>query len=989
MDKKLYLIDGHSLIFKMYYAFLRRPMINSKGEDTSILFGFTKYLFELIERERPTHLAVAFDPPGGTFRNRMYPAYKANRAATPQLVIDALEPLTEICRALEIPVLMVPDYEADDVIGTVATRTASEEGFRVFMVTPDKDYGQLVTDRVYQLKPGKGGGESEILGPEQICEKYGIHSPSEVVDILAICGDTADNVPGVKGVGEVGAGRLVGKYGTVPNIYAHIDELPPKQRDAFEAARDHIGLSRDLVTIRRDVPIDYDTSDMALTREYRPEIVGIFSRYEFNSLKKHISRIVPAAPGSRIQPGTVPQGRTGAASETGTGTKTDTVTGAATDTATGAATDTATGAATEVKTDTATTATPLTINPVSPSAALRLALASGRCSLMLETSDDTIFSPVDRIFVAVEFDGECCVSSAGPFPQAIAGTSPETFPENPAPGSPKDAPEISSAASGTRIPPEIIAILSDENIAKVGCDLKRQRNVLHNSGVDLRGRLLDIELMHYLIDPERSHRLEILARSYLGVDLTPPEADAPETLSLFDAPGAEAVARTQAAERARTAHLALKTAAALLLGGKIAAELEQNGLNALYETIEEPLVRVLADMECEGVKVDTATLRQISSGMAETLDKIRQTIRDMAGEPDLNVLSTKQIGYVIFEKLALDPKARKSTTKRNAYPTDEETLTALSDRHPIIGQILEYRGLRKLLSTYIDPLTNFISPRTGRIHTTFNQALTATGRLSSSKPNLQNIPVRTERGREIRRAFVSGHPGGLILSADYSQIELRIMAHLSGDAHMVEAFRSGLDIHSATAAKIFDIPISEVTPEQRRVAKTANFGMIYGISAFGLAQRLGTTRGRAKQIMVDYFANFTAVQAYMNEAVERVRRAGYAETLFGRRRYLPDINARNANVRALAERNAVNAPVQGTAADIIKKAMIGVDRRIRDAGLKSRMVLQVHDELVFDTMPDEADILRGIVVAEMENVITLSVPLTVDCNYGKNWLEAH
>jgi len=867
----------------MYYAFLRHPMINSKGTDTSILFGFTKYILELIEKEKPTHLAVSFDPPGGTFRHKMYPEYKGTRPETPQLVIDALEPLMEICRALRIPVLMIPGYEADDVIGSTA-KAAEKEGFDVYMVTPDKDYGQLISDRIFQYKPGKAGESNEIIGPAEICAKYGIGSPSQVIEMLTICGDTSDNIPGVKGVGEVGAGRLIAAYGTVENIYAHIDELPPRQRKAFEAAKDHIELSHKLVTIKTDVPLDAGTEDMALDFEYDRQIAEIFDRYEFSSLKRHIEHL------------DIPSQETGGKS--------------------------------------------LDITEISPSCASELAMKEGRCAIVTGCLDDGIFSEISGITIAV-------VTPDGNF-----------------------------ASEGS--PDDFRGIMEDDSVRKTGYDLKKQCNVLHNNGIELKGKLYDIELMHYLVNPEKSHKIEILAKSYLDLDYRA-DAHAPAALSLFDMPEAASGTVSHTKEAVVT----------FLLSGKVFDELRSLSLDGLYDNLEEPLIRVLSRMECTGVKVDFNQLRKYASSLGAELEQRQQRIREMAGEPELNILSTRQIGHVIFEKLALDPKVKAKTGTRYSYSTDEETLAALAGKHPIVNEILEYRGVRKLLSTYIEPFPNYVSQRTGKIHTTFNQALTSTGRLSSSKPNLQNIPIRTERGKEIRKAFIPSRPDGLILSADYSQIELRIMAHLSGDGHLIEAFRENRDIHSITAAKIFGISPEEVTQEQRRIAKTANFGIIYGISSFGLAQRLKIPRSESKRIIDDYFANFPAVSSYIENTVAAVRECGYAETLFGRRRYLPDINSRNSTVRSLAERNAINAPIQGTSADIIKKAMTGVDARISEAGLKSRMVLQIHDELVFDAVPQEVDLLKEIVVNEMENVIKLSVPLTVECNYGKNWLEAH
>ena len=883
MDKRLFLIDGHALVFKMYYAFLKRPMINSKGADMSILFGFTKYILELIEKEKPTHLAVAFDPPGGTFRHEMYPEYKATREETPQLVIDALEPLTELCEAMHIPVLMVKGYEADDVIGTVAKKE-EQEGFKVYMVTPDKDYGQLITENILQFKPGKAGNDNEIIGTEAVCSKYGISNPRQVIDMLTICGDTSDNVPGVKGVGEKGAGKLIAKYGSVKNIYDHLDDLTPKQREAFESARSHIRLSQELVTIRTDVPIGINADEMAVDMEYDQHIVGLFDKYEFGSLKKYIGHL-----------------------QTDSGAQ-------------------------ENKT--------IEYLAISPSEAASRARKVRSCSIRTESYGESIFSGIRKVTVGIHDGNDVYI------------------------------------ASGT--PEEMSDIISDESIEKYGYDLKRQCNLLSEAGIRFMGKLLDIELMHYVINPEKSHKPEILSKGYLDIDMTRNQDGGQIQQSLFN--DEECTEEDEAGTEA---------AIMIRLGEKVRNDLARSGMSKLYDQIEEPLIYVLSGMERTGVRVDLMQLHNYAAQLNKELEERQQRIREMAGEPDLNILSPKQIGHLLFEKLMLDPKVKAKSGVRYSYSTDEDTLVALSDRHPIIDEILEYRAVRKLLSTYIEPLHNFVSQKTGKIHTTFNQALTATGRLSSSKPNLQNIPVRTERGKEIRKAFVPSAPDGIIMSADYSQIELRIMAHLSQDSHLIDAFRHGLDVHAMTASKIFGIDIGEVTPEQRRIAKTANFGIMYGISSFGLAQRLRISRAQAKKIIDDYFANFTSISTYIRNTIDSAKELGYVKTLFGRRRYLPDINSRNATVRSLAERNAINAPIQGTSADIIKKAMIGVDRKISEAGLRSRMVLQIHDELVFDAIESEADMLKDIVKQEMENVIPLSIPLTVECNYGKNWLEAH
>ena len=906
MPGRIFFIDGHALVFKMYYAFLRRPMVNSKGADMSILYGFTKYVLELIERENPDYLAVAFDPPGGTFRNQMYPEYKANRTETPQLVIDALDPLQELCKAMNIPTLMVPGFEADDVIGSMAKRSA-REGLDVYMVTPDKDYGQLIEDHIWQCRPGKSGGDDEIVGVREICAKYGIQSPSQVIDMLTICGDTADNVPGVKGVGEVGAGKLVARYGSVQGIYDHLDELPPRQKAMFEEARDHIGLSRELVTIKTDMEVDVSTEDMKVDRAYGTLLADLFEKYEFNSLQRFLGKV--AAP-------------------------------------------------------TASQAKQLDIKKISPKELVSSVKgipgqAGNEIAILTEAYEGGIFSKAKRVIVAVQgIPGQ----AGNDTNDVMAGQT----------GHPQLGYVVAYGG-----PEEFRFLLEDPAIGKCGDDLKRQMNILSASGIELRGKLSDIGLMHYLADPEKSHKVEVLAQSYLGLPLeVPVEGQEASTGSLFDEPSEEI-----AADRSREA------AILLMLSDKIAGDLAGKGLADLYSSMEEPLLKVLSRMERNGVRVDLGSLKDFTEHLRAEMTEREANVRRLAEEPSLNVSSPKQIGEVLFDKLKLSSKPKKNAN--GTYSTDETILLDIADRHPIVDEILEFRAVKKLLSTYIEPFPSYIDPLDGKVHTTFNQALTATGRLSSSNPNLQNIPIRTDRGREIRKAFIPSLKDGLILSADYSQIELRIMAHLSCDQHLISSFKKGVDIHSATASKIFGIPLEEVTREQRGIAKTANFGIMYGISAFGLAQRLRIGRKEAQKIIDDYFAGFPSILSFIEDTKEAARETGYVETLFGRRRYIPEINSKNATIRALAERNAVNAPIQGTSADIIKLAMIAVDKEIADRGMKSRMVLQIHDELVFDTVPEEVDALREMVVAKMENVVKLSVPLTVDCNYGRNWLEAH
>lgn len=874
---KLFLIDGHALIFKMYYAFLGRPMINARGEDTSILFGFTKYLLELIRREQPTHLAVGFDPPGGTFRNKLYPEYKANRGETPQPVIDALEPLTKIVQALNIPVLMVPGFEADDVLGSMAKRSA-REGFDVFMVTPDKDYGQLLEDHIFQVKPGKKGGDDELFDIPRLCEKYGISRPDQIIDMLAICGDASDNVPGVKGVGEVGASKLLQKYDTLEGIYAHLGELTARQQDLFRAAEDHIQLSKILVTIKTDISLETTSDEMAL-RPASQEIVGLFNYYGFNSLKKYLPDDLDTTSGSFLPEGVRPSG--------------------------------------------------------SPH---HLSVPQGENSLKSAANA----SPADIAFI---LDGEKIWIA-----------------------------DKTGVRSGS--PEEFRSILEDETKSKAGYGVKAQMNALARHGISLCGRLEDIELMHYLLNPESDHRLTSLSRTYLGAELE--EVSAAETGSLFSDDGEAAFAEKDHTHEVKTV---------LELSGVLSSELESAGMRKLYDDIEEPLIGVLSRMELAGVKVDIASLKDFAAALRTKMNEREAEIRGYAGNPSLNVSSPKQMGELIFEQLKLDPKARK--TARGAWPTDEETLAELSDRHPVIDALLDYRGLRKLLSTYIEPFPQYVSAEDGRVHTTFNQALTSTGRLSSSNPNLQNIPIRTEQGREIRKAFVPGAPGRVMMSADYSQIELRVMAHLCGDEHLQKAFRDGIDVHAATAAKIFRVPVESVDANQRRMAKTANFGIMYGISAFGLAQRLKCSRAVAKKLIDDYFLSFPSIRSFIDQTLAKARETLYTETMLGRRRYIPDINSNNANIRSIAERNAVNAPIQGTAADIIKMAMIRVDERLRRESLKSQLVLQIHDELLLEVPEAEIETVKALLVEEMENVMELSVPLTVECNYGKTWLEAH
>ena len=880
--KRLFLIDGHALIFRSYYAFLRRPMFNSKGVDTSILFGFTKTLIDLIIKERPTHLAVAFDPPAKTFRHELYPEYKANRSETPELIKKALEPLSEILEAISIPVIMKPGFEADDVIGTLAKR-AEKEDFEVYMVTPDKDYGQLVSGRIFQYKPGKSGADMEVIGMKEICDYYTIERPEQVIDILTIWGDASDNVPGVRGVGEVGSKKLIQKYGSVENIYNMLTELPEKQQAAFREAEQHIGLSKRLITIDTNVDVSWDEDSLRLSTPHFKDLSRIFTEYEFSSLNRSIQKL-----GEVFEV-------TGGNSE---------------------------APLVESKSKTVSYRLSSPEEIISEARVKKeIAIKQAEGGYLLGCYDSVYFCSRERISIFKE-------------------------------------------------------ILEEGTILKCGYDLKSLMNELASAAIFLKGYLADIELMHYLLMPERAHKIEILASTYL--DITLGEEKTVVQADLFQ----------ESANSVNDNDTLFKEGAILLqLFHKLEEDLKRESLYSLYNEIEMPLISVLAGMEQTGVKIDTIMLKNYSEKLTAELFEIEDKIREIAGDPTLNVSSPKQLSVLLYEKLKLDHKNGKEGKK--ALSTDEETLSELEGEHPVIPLILEFRNIKKLISTYTDPLPLLISRKSGKLHTTFNQALTSTGRLSSVKPNLQNIPIRTERGREIRKAFIPSSPDGCIMSSDYSQIELRLMAHISGDENFIEAFRAGKDIHAATASRIFDTPEEMLSKEQRSRAKVANFGIIYGISAFGLSQRLHISRSEAKSLIEEYFNKYPGVHAYMTNTIEQARKSGYVETLYGRKRFTPDINSKNAVVRGLAERNAVNAPIQGSAADIIKIAMINVDRRITKEGLKSKMILQVHDELVFDVIKGEEEQLSLIVKEEMENVTRLSVPLTVDCNTGKNWLEAH
>jgi DNA polymerase-1 len=924
--EKFFLIDGHAQIFRMYYAFMRHPLINSKGQDTSILFGFTKMILELINKEHPTNIAVVFDAPGKTFRHNIFKEYKANRPPAPELVIQALEPLQEILKALNIPVVMVTGVEADDVIGSMAKQWAGSNK-QIYMVTPDKDYGQLIQKNVFQYKLPKGGnGDTEVIGTEQLCAHYGINDPAGVIDILTIWGDTSDNVPGIRGIGEVGAKKLIGKYGTLENVMQHIGELSASiQKHIKESSEEQIKMSRFLVTIKTDVQLPVNEDDIKIAQPDAAAVNEVFAKYEFNSLKKMIpgfDNSTASSAGPYTKPASAGKGGDAEANDYPEDLPADDF--------------------------------PADDEPEETFSIPTVAF----CSL-----DKVAMSAKKNKEVSILMDEE----------NSLTLCSTDNF---------VHVVENLEELQNTPDYPILNEILSEPDICKIGTDLKEIiKSVAAKTDIKICGNLYDVQLMHYVLNTEISHNIDFIIKQQLRIDIEDiASSGKEEAKDLFS--GAAEETEEQKREREK------KSAAVCALMPLLRNELEKKlSGDKVYKEIEMPLIPVLAQVEMTGVKIDTQQLKEYSKELTAQMNEIEQEARKLADDASINLSSPKQIGILLYEKLKLNPNVKKSV--KGNYSTDETTLNELKDTHPIVGKILEYRNLKKLLSTYIDALPLLINSKTGKVHTTFNQALTSTGRLSSINPNLQNIPVRTERGREIRKAFVPSDPAGCIVSADYSQIELRLMAHMSGDENLIAAFNSGKDVHAATAAKLYNVAVDEVTAEQRRKAKTVNFGIIYGISAFGLAERMEIPMKEAKDFIDTYFKTYPGVSRYIASTIETARKKEYVETIYGRRRYLKDINSRNANVRKFNERNAVNAPLQGSAADIIKLAMIHVFARMQAEHLKSKMVLQVHDELVFDVVPSEREAVMKIAKEEMENVIKLKVPLTADCSYGENWLQAH
>lgn len=918
---KLFLLDAYAIIFRAYYAFINRPTINSKGLNTSAILGFCNTLREIIDKEHPTHLGVAFDH-GKTFRHEAYPPYKAQREETPEDIKLSVPYIKEILQAMHIPVLQADGFEADDVIGTLATK-AGQAGVETYMLTPDKDYGQLIAPNVFMFKPRHGGGYDKI-GESEIKEKYGIDSAHKVIDLLALMGDSADNYPGCPGVGEKTAVKLINEFGSCEELLAHADRLKEKMREKVENAKDDIKMSKFLATIRTDVPIDLNLDELKMTDPDEKQLSEIFAQLEFKRLaEKFLHKAENAKKNAPKQPSLFD----------------------------------------EIPTD----------GPVAAENSILASLKTTPHEYQLIDNKQDVSQLYDFLRTKEILSLDTETTSTSPVDAELVGLS-FAVEENKAyyvaiPANREEALQYVNIFK---------PLYENTETLKVGQNIKYDYEVLRNYGVDIQGRMFDTMLAHYVLQPELHHNMDFMAETLLHYrtihieELIGPKGKHQKNMRDLDPKDVYEYA-------AEDADVTLK------LKNVLEPMLKEKGMEQLFWDIEMPLVKVLADMELNGVCLDTDSLKETERIFKERMAHYEQHAYELAGET-FNISSPKQVGDILFGKMQLLDKPKK--TRTGQYVTSEEVLLQLRDKVPIVDDILNYRGLKKLLGTYVEALPLLINKRTGHIHTSFNQAVTATGRLSSSDPNLQNIPVRDDDGKEIRKCFVP-EPGCLFFSADYSQIELRIMAHLSGDENMTEAFREGLDIHRATAAKIWKEPLDEVTDAQRKKAKQANFGIIYGITAFGLAQRMGIPNGEARQLIQDYFATFPKVHAFMENAITTAREKKYAETMFGRRRYLPDIDSKNGTVRGFAERNAINAPIQGSEADIIKIAMIRIWRRFKEEGIRSKMILQVHDELNFSVYPEERDKVENIVLTEMQNACQLSVPLIADAGWGKNWLEAH
>lgn len=920
---KLFLIDAYALIYRSYYAFIKNPRINSKGLNTSAVMGFVNTVNEVMTKEKPTHIGVAFDPAGPTFRHEAYPEYKAQREACPEDLKKSVPIIKDILKAMRIPILEMPGYEADDVIGTLATK-AGQAGVATYMLTPDKDYGQLVSSNVFMYRPRYGDAGYEVLGEKEVEAKYGIPTPLQVIDLLGLMGDSSDNIPGCPGVGEKTAVKLISEFGSIEQLLAGTDRLKGALKKKIEDNRRQIKFSKFLATIKTDVPVELNLDALLVSEPDEEKLKKIFDELEFKSFADRILKKTENKSKTQNQQLDLFAEIPNNGSETSEFSNFESL-------------------------KTTSHEYKLVDNEDDLLNLFDFLRTNKILSLDTETTSTVA---IDAELVGLSFSVEEKKAFYVPIP--------------------------AEREEAKRIVNIFKPIYEDPEILKVGQNIKYDLEVLANYGVHLAGPMFDTMIAHYLIQPELRHNMDYMAEIYLHYrtihidELIGPKGKGQKSMRDL----APADVYEYAAEDADIT---------LRLKNVLEPELKKYGADRLFYEIEMPLMPVLAEMEMQGVRIDTASLGETSKVLTARMEEIEQRIYELAGE-QFNIASPKQVGDVLFGKMKIVDKPKK--TKTGQFVTSEDVLQTLKGKHEIVADILEHRGLKKLLGTYVDALPKLINPRTGHIHTSFNQTVTATGRLSSSDPNLQNIPVRGEDGKEIRRAFVP-EPGCLFFSADYSQIELRVMAHLSDDANMKEAFREGHDIHAATAAKIYKETMDNVTRDQRTKAKRANFGIIYGITVFGLAERLDISRDEARQLIDGYFETFPAVHEYMEQAKETARTRGYVETLFGRRRYLADINSRNATVRGFAERNAINAPIQGTAADIIKVAMIRIARRFREENIRSKMILQVHDELNFSVIPEERELVERIVLEEMQNACPMSVPLTADCGWGENWLEAH
>jgi len=948
--KKLFLIDAYAIIYRAYYAFIRNPRFNSKGLNTSAIFGFVNTLEDVLKREKPTHIAVAFDPKGKTFRHEAYDLYKAQREATPEDIRLAVPIIKNLIKAYNIPALEVPGYEADDVIGTMA-KLAEKEGFDVFMLTPDKDYGQLVSEHISMYRPKHTGG-FEVMGPKEIREKYDLTSHEQVIDLLGLMGDASDNIPGCPGVGEKTAVKLLQQFGSIDVLLTRTDELKGALKTKIEENREQIIFSRFLATIKIDVPVEFNEKELEVEPINEPALRALFEELEFRTMTT-----AKFGNGFTSFPPDQPLPRVGFAKPKPTGQM-----------------SLFDEPAVDEKPKEKPAAQPIidfTAPQESVSGLQNLTTTPHKYVLVdtkVKRSD-----LISKLFMqkSVCFDTE--TTGLDVFNDDLVGLS-FCFTEGEAYY--VSLPENKEEAQQVLL--EFRVIFESDQIEKIGQNIKFDLLMLAQYGVELNGKLFDTMIAHYLIQPELRHGMDYLAEIYLKY----------RTIHFEDIVGSKGKNQMniRTVELDKLCDYAAEDADITFRLKKILEkELEANSLSSLFYDIEMPLMKVLSIIERNGVRLDIPALAESSTILTAEMGVLEKEIHELAGG-EFNVSSPMQVGEVLFDRLQLDAKAKK--TKTGQYSTSEDILEKLQSKHPIISKILDYRGLKKLLSTYIDSLPQLVNPKTGKVHTSFNQTVTATGRLSSTNPNLQNIPIRDAQGKEIRKAFIPD-ADSVFLSVDYSQIELRIMAHLSGDTNMLEAFNSGHDIHTATAAKIYKIPLEEVTSDMRRKAKTANFGIIYGISIFGLSDRLSIPRGEAKELIDGYFATYPSVKKYMDASIQRAKEMGYVETLLGRKRFLPDINSQNSIVRGFAERNAINAPIQGTAADIIKIAMVRIQKRLEQENLQAKMTMQVHDELNFTVPNSEIDVVKKVVVDEMENAIKLQVPLIADCGVGANWLEAH